>query len=39
MNSRTDFKTLFSFSVAWIKIDISNNEYNFEKMGRMGNKI
>jgi hypothetical protein len=33
MNSRTGFKTLFSFSVAWIKIDISKDEYNFEEEG------
>jgi hypothetical protein len=31
MNSRTYCKTIFSFSVAWIKIDISIDEYNFEE--------
>jgi hypothetical protein len=36
MNSRTGFNTLFSFSVAWIKIDISKDEYNFEEEGEEG---
>jgi hypothetical protein len=38
MKSRTDFKTLFSFSVAWIKMDIYKDEYNFEEEGEE-NKI
>jgi len=36
MKSRTDFKTLFSFSVAWIKMDISKDEYNFEQEAEEG---
>jgi hypothetical protein len=33
MNSRTYCKTMFSFSVAWIKNDKSIDEYNFEEEG------